>query len=211
LVSKMSDQLTQKLLTQIDAAQQDIEVARTKWLMDNHLHMDRPMWHKLNLRMSILDIDLAEADLVMLAEFERMPFAKQSPKLLTQLLGGQVPLQDEVIPSFIYVMESLDFEKQDLAAVESLAEAESIAKAEAELREMTSSKDDEMSKKGASSKEKKDDPKKKLTAAEAEAKKKLEEELAAKMKEEEALRAKEEAALQKQREEEARTRYAQKI
>ena len=42
-------------------------------------------------------------------------------------------------------------------------------------------------------------------------KKKQEEELAAKMKEEEALRAKEEAALQKQREEEARTRYTQKI
>jgi hypothetical protein len=40
------------------------------------------MWNSLNLKQSVLDIDLAEQDLVMLQQFESLPHQKVNPILL---------------------------------------------------------------------------------------------------------------------------------
>jgi hypothetical protein len=66
LVSKVGEHLTGSLFNQIDAAQKEIEIVKTKWLMENHLCMDAQMWNSLNLKQSILDVDLADQDLIML-------------------------------------------------------------------------------------------------------------------------------------------------
>ena len=66
----------------MDAAQKEIEIVKTKWLMENHLRMDAQMWANLNLKVSVLDVDLAEQDLVMLAQYESLPYQKVNPVLL---------------------------------------------------------------------------------------------------------------------------------
>lgn len=38
--------------------------------MENHQKMDAKMWENLNLKVSVLDVDLAEQDLVMLSQYE---------------------------------------------------------------------------------------------------------------------------------------------
>lgn len=146
LVSRLTENLTHKLLGQIDAAQQEIEIVKTKWLMENHLVMDQKMWNKLNLQVSVLDIDLAESDLVMLTEYENLPYMKVNPILLTHLFGGN-PLKDEdMIPQYIYVMDSFQFDKIDMQAIEAEAEDFNISKAEMESSQGTSHKDEESQK-----------------------------------------------------------------
>lgn len=61
LITKLSENLSHYFINnQVDAAQKEIEILKTKWLMENHLVMDRQMWAKLNRKVSLLDIDLSE-------------------------------------------------------------------------------------------------------------------------------------------------------
>lgn len=113
LTTKVCESLTNRLLSSIDASQTEIEIIKTKWLMENHMQMDWEMWNRLNLKMSVLDIDLAESDLVMLAEYESLPYQKTNPVLLTHKLGNNPMRDEDTIPSYIYVMESLQFDQPD--------------------------------------------------------------------------------------------------
>jgi hypothetical protein len=94
----------------MDTAQQEIDMLKTKWLIENHVHMDDNMWKVLNLKQSILDIDLAESDLVMLSDFATLPYDKVNPVLLTVKMGNNPMQSDEVVANYVYVLESLQFD-----------------------------------------------------------------------------------------------------
>ena len=75
LIIKVAENLSNSFISnQVDGAQKEIEILKTKWLMENHLVMNDKMWAKLNRKVSLLDIDLGEQDQVMLAKYEHLPF-----------------------------------------------------------------------------------------------------------------------------------------
>jgi hypothetical protein len=149
--------------------------------MENHLVMDSKMWNKLNLQVSVLDIDLAESDLVMLSEYQTLPYMKVNPLLMTTLFGNNPLKDDDMIPSYIYVLDSFAFDKVDVHAIEAEAEESIIKNHDLESSQGTSHKDEE-SMKLQSEKKKKEAPAKKLSKEEQ--KRLQEEEEARKLKEE---------------------------
>ena len=42
----------------------------TKWLIDNHLTMNTEMWDSLNRKMSVLDIDIAEQEIILRTDLD---------------------------------------------------------------------------------------------------------------------------------------------
>lgn len=119
LINKLTENLSHYFINnQVDAAQKEIEILKTKWLMENHLVMDREMWAKLNRKVSLLDIDLGEQDLVMLADYEHLPYAKINPVLLAEKVGLKQIEADDIVPTYVYVMECLNLEAEDFAQAE---------------------------------------------------------------------------------------------
>ena len=53
-----------------DRIEREIEIIRTKWLMDNHITMDDEMFDSLNRKVSILDIDFSEQEVVLRADLD---------------------------------------------------------------------------------------------------------------------------------------------
>jgi hypothetical protein len=66
----------------------------------------------------LLDIDLSEQDLVMLADYEHLPYAKINPVLLAEKVGLKQIEADDIVPNYVYVMESLNLEAEDFAHAE---------------------------------------------------------------------------------------------
>ena len=129
LINKLTENLSHYFINnQVDAAQKEIEILKTKWLMENHLIMDREMWAKLNRKVSLLDIDLGEQDLVMLADYEHLPYSKINPVLLAEKVGLKQIEADDIVPNYVYVMECLNLEAEDFAQAEAQAEAEIVEK-----------------------------------------------------------------------------------
>lgn len=119
LINKLTENLSHYFINnQVDAAQKEIEILKTKWLMENHLIMDREMWAKLNRKVSLLDIDLGEQDLVMLADYEHLPYSKINPVLLAEKVGLKQIEADDIVPNYVYVMECLNLEAEDFAQAE---------------------------------------------------------------------------------------------
>ena len=50
--------------------EREIEIVKTKWLMDNHITMDRETFDTLNRKVSILDIDSAEQEVILRADLD---------------------------------------------------------------------------------------------------------------------------------------------
>lgn len=158
---------------------------KTKWLMENHLRMDAQMWANLNLKVSVLDVDLAEQDLVMLAQYESLPYQKVNPVLLAKKIGQNPMMPDDIVPSYVFVLESLQLEQADGTQAEGEGDDDQV-KIEADVTISNSQReeDSQNAKKAAEAKgkEKPKEPAKKLTAAEQ---KKLQEEEEAKRKRDE--------------------------
>jgi hypothetical protein len=57
IATHMSTRFTE---SEIDSIESEIDLARTEWLMHNHLRMDAAQFEILNRKMSILDIDIAD-------------------------------------------------------------------------------------------------------------------------------------------------------
>ena len=72
-----------------DRCEQQIEIVKTKWLMDNHIPMDEAVFDQLNRKMSILDIDIGEQDILLrmdldvpLSHFTQLPPIEEEFKSL---------------------------------------------------------------------------------------------------------------------------------
>lgn len=61
----MTSSLATHFTDEIDRCENEIELLKTEWLMENHLHMDAEAFEKLNRKMSILDMDISELDVVL--------------------------------------------------------------------------------------------------------------------------------------------------
>lgn len=46
----------------------EIELVKTEWLMDNHLTMDKSRFDILNRKVSVLDIDISEQEVIYRAD-----------------------------------------------------------------------------------------------------------------------------------------------
>lgn len=62
----------------LDKSENDVELARTKWLMDNHLKMDENMYDELNRKESILDINISGKDLILRLDLD-VPLSPYTP------------------------------------------------------------------------------------------------------------------------------------
>ena len=79
LISRASTALTtQYTETEIDKCEIDIELSKTEWLMGNHLVMDENMFDQLNRKVSILDIDVAELEVVLRTDLD-VPLTPYQP------------------------------------------------------------------------------------------------------------------------------------
>lgn len=67
VVTSLSTQYTD---VEVDKCEQAIEISKTEWLMDNHLRMDAEMFDTLNRKVSILDIDVAELEVVLRTDLD---------------------------------------------------------------------------------------------------------------------------------------------
>ncbi len=56
---------TQYTDNEIEKCESAIEIAKTEWLMENHLTMDAEMFDSLNRKVSVLDIDVGELEVVL--------------------------------------------------------------------------------------------------------------------------------------------------
>jgi hypothetical protein len=62
--------LTAYTETEIDKCESELELLKTEWLMDNHLRMNADAFEKLNRKVSILDIDVSELDVVLRTDLD---------------------------------------------------------------------------------------------------------------------------------------------
>jgi hypothetical protein len=74
----MTHSLSTHFTEEIDRCESEIELSKTEWLMQNHLHMDADAFEKLNRKMSILDIDISELDVVLRMDLD-VPLSAYSP------------------------------------------------------------------------------------------------------------------------------------
>lgn len=63
----MTTQYTDNEIEKCEAA---IEIAKTEWLMENHLKMDAEMFDSLNRKVSVLDIDVGELEVVLRTDLD---------------------------------------------------------------------------------------------------------------------------------------------
>ena len=78
LLQKMTHSLSTHFTEEIDRCESEIELSKTEWLMQNHLRMDADAFEKLNRKISILDIDISELDVVLRMDLD-MPLSAYSP------------------------------------------------------------------------------------------------------------------------------------
>jgi hypothetical protein len=69
---------TQYTDIEVDKCEHAIEISKTEWLMENHLKMDAEMFDTLNRKVSILDIDVAELEVVLRTDLD-VPLAPFLP------------------------------------------------------------------------------------------------------------------------------------
>ena len=50
--------------------EREIEFVKTKWLMDNHITMDNETFDTLNRKVSVMDIDFAEQEVILRADLD---------------------------------------------------------------------------------------------------------------------------------------------
>ncbi len=80
--SKVLDFMIHNLVhDQTELVEREIELVKTKWLMNNHLIMNREMFDTLNRKVSILDIDFAEQEVILRADLDipLSPFVPMPP------------------------------------------------------------------------------------------------------------------------------------
>lgn len=67
--------------TEPERVEKEIAIVRTKWLMDNHITMNEETFDTLNRKVSILDIDLAEQEVILRADLDvpMQPFVPMPP------------------------------------------------------------------------------------------------------------------------------------
>ena len=90
VVSSLSTQFTETEIDKIDA---EVELLKTEWLMDNHLNMNAEAFEKLNRKISVLDIDINDQDVVLrvdldvpLSPYQALPPLEEEFKDYLQLL-----------------------------------------------------------------------------------------------------------------------------
>jgi hypothetical protein len=54
----------------VEKAEKSISLLNTEWTMENHLTMDSDMFDQLNRKVSVLDIDIGEMDVVCRADLD---------------------------------------------------------------------------------------------------------------------------------------------
>ena len=66
---------------EVEKVERDIEIVKTKWLMDNHLEMNEETFDCLNRKVSILDIDSAEQEIILRTDLDipLSPFIPMPP------------------------------------------------------------------------------------------------------------------------------------
>ena len=71
LISRIQSSLSTQFTEQeLDKCESEIELLKTEWLMENHLKMDSAAFEKLNRKVSILDIDIPDMDVVLRADLD---------------------------------------------------------------------------------------------------------------------------------------------
>lgn len=79
LITRMQTSLSTQFTEQeIDKCESEIELLKTEWLMENHLKMDAAAFEKLNRKVSVLDIDINDLDVVMRADLD-VPLSPFTP------------------------------------------------------------------------------------------------------------------------------------
>jgi hypothetical protein len=69
-LAKVTQSLSTHFTEEIDRCESEIDLLKTEWLMENHLKMDADAFEKLNRKMSILDIDISELDVVLRTDLD---------------------------------------------------------------------------------------------------------------------------------------------
>lgn len=74
----------------IKAAERELDLIKTRWLMDNHLKMDANMYDAINRKLSIYDIELGAKDLIMRLDLD-IPLSKfvEPPKIMDVVSQGK--------------------------------------------------------------------------------------------------------------------------
>lgn len=71
LLSKVCQSMTTQFTeSEIDKCEAEIELIKTEWLMEHHLKMDSDAFEKLNRKMSILDMDIGDLDVVLRTDLD---------------------------------------------------------------------------------------------------------------------------------------------
>ena len=69
--TKVIESMSQTLVhDETEQVEREIELAKTKWLMDNHTIMDDETFDCLNRKVSIIDIDFAEQEIILRADLD---------------------------------------------------------------------------------------------------------------------------------------------
>lgn len=78
LVKMTTSMTTQFTDAEIDKCESEIELLKTEWLMENHLNMNEVAFEQLNRKVSILDLDVNDQDVVMRVDLD-VPLSPYTP------------------------------------------------------------------------------------------------------------------------------------
>jgi len=75
MYTSLSTQFTD---SEIDKVDTEVELLKTEWLMENHLNMNAEAFEKLNRRVSLLDIDVNDMDVIVRTDLD-VPLSPFTP------------------------------------------------------------------------------------------------------------------------------------
>lgn len=79
LINRTVQQLQQQFTdVEIDKCEAELELLKTEWLMLNHMTMNSQAFEKLNRKVSVLDIDIAEMEVVLRIDLD-VPLTPHTP------------------------------------------------------------------------------------------------------------------------------------
>jgi len=83
--------------TRIDRCEKQISLLKTDWLMANHLTIDNDLFDQYNRKVSVLDIEIAEQDLVLRADLDVPLSTYVPPAPLDEQFGSLISIQEDSV------------------------------------------------------------------------------------------------------------------
>jgi hypothetical protein len=114
----LANTLTRANSEKILAAEKEIDLLKTRWIMKNHLKMDNDQYDCINRKLSLYDIDIVQKDLILRLDLDVLLNKFIKPQKFNDAVSG-IKSQDH--PISLGRVSKAETKKSDLESVQSVS------------------------------------------------------------------------------------------